>query len=155
MSAATGGSAGAAPGKKGGDGGPAAGGGAPSAPLTPGRIGIYALLFVAGVLVAFAGTLVQAAWFPGGLVLALGGVTGLFYGGARATGTAAGVLVPGAAWLLTVFLLLSDVRPEGDFLFAAGAGTYAFLLGGTLAAVICATVAQMRAAGARYGRVGG
>ncbi|MCF3174620.1 hypothetical protein IPZ61_14970 [Streptomyces sioyaensis] len=124
-------------------------------PLTGGRAGTYVLLLVGGVLVAFAGTLVQAAWFPGGLLLALAGVGGLFYGGGRATGTPAGVLVPGAAWLVTVFLLLGDVRPEGDFLFGAGLGSYIFLLGGILVAVICATAAQMRVAGVRYGRVGG
>ncbi|MFE3883598.1 DUF6113 family protein [Streptomyces lydicus] len=130
-------------------------GAALAAPLTPGRVGIYVLLLVTGVLVAFAGTLVQAAWFPGGLVLALAGVGGLFYGGVRATGTSAGVLVPGGAWLVTVFLLLSNVRPEGDFLFGAGVGSYIFLLGGILVAVICATAAQMRTTAARYGRVGG
>lgn len=124
-------------------------------PLTGGRAGTYGLLLVTGVLVAVAGTLVQAAWFPGGLLLALGGVGALFYGGGRATGTPAGVLVPGAAWLVTVFLLLSDVRPEGDFLFGAGLGSYLFLLGGILVAVICATAAQMRVAGVRHGRVGG
>ncbi|MFD5737946.1 DUF6113 family protein [Streptomyces sioyaensis] len=132
---------------------PAADAGVP--PLTGGRASTYVLLLVAGVLVAFAGTLVQAAWFPGGLLLALAGVGGLFYGGGRATGTPAGVLVPGAAWLVTVFLLLGDVRPEGDFLFGAGLGSYIFLLGGILVAVICATAAQMRVAGVRYGRVGG
>ncbi|MFG2527518.1 DUF6113 family protein [Streptomyces sp. NPDC048516] len=130
-------------------------GAALTAPLTPGRVGMYVLLLVAGVVVAFAGTLVQAAWFPGGLVLALAGVGGLFYGGVRATGTSAGVLVPGGAWLVTVFLLLGNVRPEGDFLFGAGVGSYIFLLGGILVAVICATAAQMRTTGARYGRVGG
>ncbi|WP_327704742.1 DUF6113 family protein [Streptomyces decoyicus] len=130
-------------------------GAALTAPLTPGRVGIYVLLLVAGVLVAFAGTLVQAAWFPGGLVLALAGVGGLFYGGGRATGTSAGVLLPGAAWLVTVFLLLSNVRPEGDFFFGAGLGSYIFLLGGILVAVICATAARVGATGVRYGRVGG
>ncbi|MFD8547986.1 DUF6113 family protein [Streptomyces sp. NPDC059649] len=132
-------------------GAPAAG----PAPLTPGRIGIYVLLLVAGVLVGLAGTLVQAAWFPGGLVLALAAVGGLFYGGTRASGTTAGALVPGAAWLVTVFVLLSDVRPEGDFLFGPGVGSYVFLLGGIVVAVICATAAQMRTMGARPGRVGG
>jgi|GEM_PF-2512796 len=130
-------------------------GSVPAAPLTAGRVGIYVLLLVAGVLVAGAGTLVQAAWFPGGLVLALAGVGGLFYGGGRATGTSAGVLVPGAAWLVTVFLLLSNVRPEGDFLFGAGLGSYIFLLGGIVVAVICATAQQMRPTGVRPGRVGG
>ncbi|MFE6689479.1 DUF6113 family protein [Streptomyces sp. NPDC057743] len=131
-------------------------GGAPaSAPLTPGRVGTYVLLLVAGVLVALAGTLVQAAWFPGGLLLALAGIGALFYGGSRATGTAGGVLVPGAAWLVTVFLLISDVRPEGDFLFGPGLGSYAFLLGGIVIAVICATAHQFRATAAPRGRVGG
>ncbi|WP_328384775.1 DUF6113 family protein [Streptomyces sp. NBC_00400] len=167
--AASGGKSGAGSGKgqrsrAGSGGAPGARSGAPvvpragaalTAPLTPGRVGIYVLLLVTGVLVAFAGTLVQAAWFPGGLVLALAGVGGLFYGGVRATGTSAGVLVPGGAWLVTVFLLLSNVRPEGDFLFGAGIGSYIFLLGGILVAVICATAAQMRTTGARYGRVGG
>ncbi|MFE3646380.1 DUF6113 family protein [Streptomyces sp. NPDC059101] len=128
---------------------------APGAPLTPGRVGLYVLLLVVAVLVALAGTLLQAAWFPGGLLLALAGLGGLFYGGARATGTAGGVLVPGAAWLVTVFLLLSDVRPEGDFLFGPGLGSYAFLLGGIVIAVICATGNQLRAAGVPRGRVGG
>ncbi|MFF3540880.1 DUF6113 family protein [Streptomyces platensis] len=131
------------------------GGSVPAAPLTVGRVGIYVLLLVAGVLVAGAGTLVQAAWFPGGLALALAGVGGLFYGGGRATGTSAGVLVPGAAWLVTVFLLLSNVRPEGDFLFGAGLGSYIFLLGGIAVAVICATAKQMRPTGVPPGRVGG
>ncbi|MGW8399668.1 DUF6113 family protein [Streptomyces lydicus] len=126
-----------------------------AAPLTAGRIGVYLLLLLAGVLVACAGTLVQAAWFPGGLVLALCGVGGLFYGGAAATGTPAGVLLPGAAWLVTVFLLLSQVRPEGDFLFGPGAGSYVFLLGGILIAVICATATQRRMMGVQAGRVGG
>ncbi|GAB7031227.1 DUF6113 family protein [Streptomyces sp. NPDC021749] len=148
--AASGGGSGARP-RSGAPAAPAAG----PAPLTGGRIGIYVLLLVAGVLVALAGTLVQAAWFPGGLVLALAAVGGLFYGGTRASGTTAGALVPGAAWLVTVFLLLSDVRPEGDFLFGPGAGSYVFLLGGILVAVICATAAQMRTMGARPGRVGG
>ncbi|MGD3107819.1 DUF6113 family protein [Streptomyces sp. YGL11-2] len=150
-SRAAGGAAGTGP------GGPVAPGAgpAPVAPLTPGRVGIYVLLLVTGVLVALAGTLLQAAWFPGGLALALAGLGGLFYGGARATGTTAGVLVPGAAWLVTVFLLLSDTRPEGDFLFGPGLGSYIFLLGGIAIAVICATGAQMRAMAAPRGRVGG
>ncbi|MFJ5676657.1 DUF6113 family protein [Streptomyces sp. NPDC093097] len=142
----------------------AAGGGTPAAPptgpaagapLSPGRVGTYVLLLVTGVLVALAGTLVQAAWFPGGLLLALAGTGGLFYGGAKATGTASGVLVPGAAWLVTVFLLLSDVRPEGDFLFGPGLGSYAFLLGGLVIAVICATAHQLRTTAVPHGRVGG
>ncbi|MFF9477593.1 DUF6113 family protein [Streptomyces sp. NPDC014733] len=135
--------------------GPGAGGGAVAAmarPVTPGRIALYVLLLIGGVLVAPAGALLQAAWFPGGLLLALAGLTGLLYGGGRATETVSGVLVPGAAWLVTVFLLLGTTRPEGDFLFGAGLGSYLFLLGGILVAVICATVAQRRALGAPPGR---
>ncbi|WP_241779933.1 DUF6113 family protein [Streptomyces natalensis] len=131
---------------------PAAG---PSAPVTPGRIGLYVLLLVTGVLVAVAGTLVQAAWFPGGLLLALAAAAGLFHGGATATGTLAGALIPGAGWLVAVFILLSQVRPEGDFLFGAGTSSYLFLAGGLAVAVICATVAQRRAVGVPHGRVGG
>ncbi|TJZ45281.1 hypothetical protein FCH28_28450 [Streptomyces piniterrae] len=152
--AGSGGASGARPGVGGAAAaaGPASG---LSAPLTLGRIGMYVLLLVAGVLVALAGTLVQGAWSPGGLLLALAGTGGLFYGGVTATRTAAGVLVPGAAWLVTVFLLVSDARPEGDFLFPAALGSYLFLCGGIVVGVICATVAQMRATGATRGRVGG
>ncbi|MFE7610706.1 MULTISPECIES: DUF6113 family protein [Streptomyces] len=128
---------------------------APAPRSTPARVGTYALLLITGVLVAIAGALVQAAWFPGGLALALLALGGLFHGGALATGTTAGALVPGAAWLVTVFLLISDTRPEGDFLFGAGTGSYVFLVGGIVVAVICTTAAQMRATGASPGRVGG
>lgn len=128
---------------------------AAGAPLTPGRVGLYLLLLIGGVLVAPAGTLVQAAWFPGGLLLALLGLGGLLHGGGLATRTTAGVLMPGAAWLVTVFLLLGSPRPEGDFLFGAGLGSYLYLLGGMVVAVICATAAQRRAMGVRRGGVGG
>ncbi|MGW7557071.1 DUF6113 family protein, partial [Streptomyces rimosus] len=114
----------------------------------------YVLLLVLGAVVAIAGGLVQAAWFPGGLLLALAGAGGLFYGGARALGRTGGVLAPGAGWLVTV-ILLSDSRPEGDFLFGAAPGTYVFLVGGIALAVICATGAQMRANGAQAARLGG
>ncbi|MFG2209861.1 DUF6113 family protein [Streptomyces sp. NPDC048638] len=126
-----------------------------SAPVTPGRVGLYVLLLVASVLVTIAGTLVQAAWFPGGLLLALAGIGGLFYGGATATGTLAGALVPGAGWLVTLVVLLGAIRPEGDFLFGAGVSSTLFLGGGGLLAVICATVALRRAPGVPHGRVGG
>ncbi|MFH8593648.1 DUF6113 family protein [Streptomyces rimosus] len=125
-----------------------------AAPLSPGRVAGYVLLLVLGAVVAIAGGLVQAAWFPGGLLLALAGAGGLFYGGARALGRTGGVLAPGAGWLVTV-ILLSDSRPEGDFLFGASPGTYVFLVGGIALAVICATGAQMRANGAQAARLGG
>ncbi|WP_032916855.1 DUF6113 family protein [Streptomyces rimosus] len=152
----TGTAAAAGGGRKAADGGTA--GRAPgtglAAPLSPGRVAAYVLLLVLGAVVAVAGGLVQAAWFPGGLLLALAGAGGLFYGGARALGRTGGVLAPGAGWLVTV-ILLSDSRPEGDFLFGAGPGTYVFLVGGIALAVICATGSQMRANGAQAARLGG
>ncbi|HZG03431.1 MAG TPA: DUF6113 family protein [Streptomyces sp.] len=105
-----------------------------------GRIAAYAVLAVLGGVVALAGALVQAGWFPLGLLLALGGAVALFYGGARLTRTKVGAAAPAGGWMLAV-LLLTTTRAEGDFLFGTGAGTYVFLLGGMFAAVMCATVA--------------
>nr|WP_189147226.1 DUF6113 family protein [Streptomyces lacrimifluminis] len=107
----------------------------------PGRAAGYLGLFALGVVVGAAGGLLQAAWFPGGLLLALGGAAGLFLGGARAVGTRAGAVAPAAGWMVAVILLTAS-RPEGDFLFAAGVGSYLFLLGGMAVAVMCATLAR-------------
>ncbi|MBA4865726.1 hypothetical protein H1V43_31170 [Streptomyces sp. PSKA54] len=112
-------------------------------PPRPGRVGAYAGLLVLGALVGAAGALVQGAWFPGGLLLALAGAAGLFLGGARATGTRGGALASAAGWLVAV-ILLTATRPEGDFVFAAGSGSYLFLLGGIAVAVMCATLGQPR-----------
>ncbi|WP_245654538.1 DUF6113 family protein [Streptomyces violens] len=109
------------------------------------KAGLYALLVVLGVLVAVAGALVQGAWFPGGLLLALAGAAALFTGGARAAVSVVGALVPAAAWLVTV-IALSATRAEGDFVFGAGLGAYAFLLGGIAVAVICTTTSMGRPA---------
>ncbi|MFF2651181.1 DUF6113 family protein [Streptomyces sp. NPDC058045] len=120
----------------------------------PGRIAALAGLFVLGAVTAAAGTLVQAAWFPGGLLLALGGAAGVFLGGSRATGGRVGALAPAAGWLVSVILLTAS-RPEGDFFFSAGAGSYLFLLGGLVVAVMCATIwlpSPPAAPGARVGR---
>ncbi|WP_255952346.1 DUF6113 family protein [Streptomyces odontomachi] len=108
-------------------------------PPDPARIAAYLGLFVLGAVIGAAGALIQDAWFPGGLLLALAGAAGLFLGGERAIGTRAGAVAPGAGWLIAV-LLLTATRPEGDFLFGAGVGSYVFLLGGLAAAVICATL---------------
>lgn len=102
------------------------------------RIASYLVLGGLGAAVGAAGALVQDGWFPGGLLLALAGCTGLFVGGRTITGTRLGAVVPGAVWLVTV-MLLSTSRPEGDFLFTAGVGPYVYLLGGMLAAMVCAT----------------
>ncbi|HEX5569657.1 MAG TPA: DUF6113 family protein [Streptomyces sp.] len=107
-----------------------------------GRVAGYALLTALGGAVAVAGALVQAGWFPLGLLLALGGAVALFHGGARLTRTRLGAAAPAIGWTLTV-LLLSSARPEGDFLFGTGTGTQVFLLGGMFAAVICTTFAPV------------
>ncbi|MFC9292225.1 DUF6113 family protein [Streptomyces sp. NPDC057052] len=103
------------------------------------RIAAYLGLLLLGALTALAGALVQAGWFPGGLLLALAGAAGLFLGGARAVGSRAGAVAPAAGWMIAVVLLTAG-RPEGDFLFGAGGGSYLFLLGGMALAVICATI---------------
>lgn len=123
-------------------------------PLKPGRIALYALLLVVGAVVGIAGALLQSAWFPGGLLLALLGSTGLFYGGVRLTGTRGGAFAGGAGWLVAV-MLLTSTRPEGDFVFGAGVGSYLYLLGGMALAVMCATLglpAQPARPAARLGK---
>ena len=104
-----------------------------------GRAAVYAGLLLLGALTGLAGALVQAGWFPGGLLLALVGAAGLFVGGARAVGSRAGAVAPAAGWMISVILSTAG-RPEGDFLFGAGGGSYLFLLGGMALAVICATL---------------
>ncbi|WP_367870079.1 DUF6113 family protein, partial [Streptomyces aureus] len=54
------------------------------------------------VLVDDAGDVVQAAWLPVGLILALLATACLFYGGLRATGTQVGVVAGGVGWLVAV-----------------------------------------------------
>ncbi|WP_405857272.1 DUF6113 family protein [Streptomyces sp. NBC_00090] len=107
-----------------------------------GRYAWYAGLVVLGALVGTAGALVQAAWFPGGLLLALLASAGLFYGGMRATGTQVGVAAAGGGWLLAV-ILLSFGRPEGDGVFAGGIGELLFLFGGMAIAVMCTTLSRL------------
>lgn len=102
------------------------------------RTAVLLVLFVLGAVVAVGGALVQGGWFPGGLLLALLGAAGLFHGGARLAHGRAGAVAPAAGWVLAVILLTAS-RPEGDFLFGAGLGSYLFLLGGMAVAVMCAT----------------
>ncbi|MFM9370369.1 DUF6113 family protein [Streptomyces sp. Da 82-17] len=109
-------------------------------PLRPARLVAYVLLLAIGAVAGAAGALIQAAWFPGGLLLALLGAAGVCYGGGRATGSRGGGFAAGAGWLVAVILLTSS-RPEGDFVFGAGLGSYVYLLGGMAVAVMCATVA--------------
>lgn len=106
----------------------------------------YIALFLLGAVVGVAGALVQPAWFPGGLLLALAGEAGLCLGGGRAAGSRAGAVAPAGGWMIAVILLTAS-RPEGDFVFGTGATSYLFLLGGMAAAVICATLAPVRQPG--------
>jgi hypothetical protein len=110
-------------------------------PPGPGRIAAYVVLLVLGAIVGAAGALVQPGLFPGGLLLALAGSAGLFLAGGRVTGTRGGVLAGAAGWLIAVILLTTS-RPEGDFIFGAGLGSYLFLLGGIAVAVMCATLGR-------------
>ncbi len=110
-------------------------------------------LLVLGAVVGVAGALVQPAWFPGGLLLALAAEVGLLLGAARATGGRAGAVASAGGWMITVILLTAS-RPEGDFVFGAGAASYLFLLGGMAVAVICATLAPVRQPGGDGVRLG-
>ncbi|AQT74251.1 MULTISPECIES: DUF6113 family protein [Streptomyces] len=108
--------------------------------LTAGRIAGCLGLLVLGALTGVAGWLVVDLWFPGGLLLALLALFGLFLGGRIALGTALGVGGGAVGWFLA-YVMLGVPRPEGDFLLSSsGIGMYAYLLGGTVLAVMCATV---------------
>ncbi|WP_030764755.1 MULTISPECIES: DUF6113 family protein [unclassified Streptomyces] len=105
-----------------------------------GRIAGCLGMLVAGALTGAAGWLVVDLWFPGGLLLALLAVFGLFLGGRIALGTGYGVGGAVAGWFLS-YVMLSVPRPEGDFLLgSSGIGVYVYLLGGTVLAVMCATM---------------
>ncbi|MFI2346822.1 DUF6113 family protein [Streptomyces sp. NPDC019443] len=119
----------------------------------PGRIAAYLGLAVLGALVGIAGSLVQGAWFPGGLVLALLAAVGLFYGSLRATETQLGVVAPAVGWLVAI-VLLSIGRPEGDGAFSAGIGPLVYMLGGMAVAVMCATMSRPAQPGGGPGRLG-
>lgn len=123
-------------------------------PPRPGRIAAYLALAVLGAVVGAAGSLVQAAWFPGGLALALLASAGLFLGSLRATSTQLGVASSAVGWLMAI-VLLSTGRPEGDAMFGAGIGPLVFMLGGMAIAVMCATMSRLPQPGGEPGRLGG
>lgn len=106
-----------------------------------------------GALVGIAGSLVQGAWLPAGLVLALLATAGLFYGALLLTRTQLGVLAPAIGWLLAI-VALSVGRPEGDGMFGAGVGPLVFMLGGMAIAVMCATLPRLAQPGGDPGRLG-
>ncbi|MFF2196974.1 DUF6113 family protein [Streptomyces sp. NPDC058157] len=108
--------------------------------LTAGRIAALLGLLVAGTATGLAGWLVVDLWFPAGLVLGVLALLGLFLGARIALGGGLGVGVAAAGWFLS-YVLLGVPRPEGDFLLgSSGMGMYAYLLGGSAVAVICATM---------------
>src|SRR5215470_18953689 len=92
----------------------------------PGRIAAHIGLLVLGAVVGIAGSLLQGAWFPGGLVLALLATAAVFVGGREVTGSVSGLGAAAAGWLVSV-ILLSMGRPEGDGAFAAGVGPFVYL----------------------------
>lgn len=114
-------------------------------PVTLGRVLAYVAAVVLGALVGSAGSLVQAAWSPGGMLLALAAVGALCYGAGVATGGRGGGFAAGGGWLLAV-LVVSFNRPEGDFVFISGLGPQLFIFGGMLIAVICTTLPRLVAA---------
>lgn len=124
----------------------------PKAPR-PGRVAAHLALVVLGAVVGAAGSLVQAAWFPGGLALALLASAGLFLGSSRATGTQLGVVSPAVGWLAAI-VVLSTGRPEGDAMFGAGIGPLVYMLGGLSVAVMCATMSRSPQPGGGPGRLG-
>ncbi|MEU8629242.1 DUF6113 family protein [Streptomyces sp. NPDC048669] len=124
-----------------------------AAPLNPRRIAALLGLAVLGAVVGIAGTLVQSAWFPGGLLLTLLASGGLFYGGRVLMGTQPGALAPAAGWLVSVIVLLGG-RPEGDYVFGDELGLALFMLGGMVVAVICATMSRAPRPGADSVRPG-
>ncbi|MFF7185400.1 DUF6113 family protein [Streptomyces sp. NPDC008222] len=120
---------------------------------SPKRVAAYLGLLVLGAATGVAGALVQGGLFPGGLLLALAGAAGLYVGGALATGTRAGAIAPAVGWMIAVVLLTAS-RPEGDFVFGAGIGSYLFLIGGMALTVICATLTPGRQTGGPDARLG-
>ncbi|MER5863949.1 DUF6113 family protein [Kitasatospora sp. NPDC002040] len=108
-------------------------------PSRGGRVVAYVLLFLLGALVSLCGGFVQTLWAPAGLLLALAASVAVFYGGLRVTGTKLGAGVPLAGWFLVLMVLMAP-RPEGDFVFAAGFTSYAYLFLGAVGGVICATL---------------
>ncbi|MER6651712.1 MULTISPECIES: DUF6113 family protein [Streptomyces] len=124
-----------------------------AAPPNPRRIPLYVGLAVLGAAVGLAGTLVQAALFPGGLLLALAASAGLFHGGRVLTRTQLGALVPAVGWFIAVIVLLGG-RPEGDYVFGEEIGLALFMLGGMAVAVICATMSRLPYSANDTGRSG-
>ncbi|MFF8842789.1 DUF6113 family protein [Streptomyces sp. NPDC015127] len=126
----------------------------PARPPRPGRALAHLGLALLGAVVGIAGSLVQGALMPGGLVLALAATAALFYGALRVTGGQLGVAAAATGWLLAI-VVLSVGRPEGDAMFASGIGPLVYMLGGMASAVICATMSRLPRPGGGPGGLGG
>ncbi|MFC7220001.1 DUF6113 family protein [Streptomyces polyrhachis] len=120
--------------------------------MTAPRLLALAGLALLGLLTGAAGVLVQAAWFPWGLLLSVLGIGGLCFGGVLAVRTRGGGFAPAAGWLVAVLLLMTT-RPEGDYLVGAAGSSYLFLLGGIAAAVICTTAPPVETPSLKAGRL--
>ncbi|MFD4655150.1 DUF6113 family protein [Kitasatospora sp. NPDC058444] len=112
---------------------------AESQPPRAARIATYVLFFLLGAAVSVCGSFVQALWPPVGVLLALAATAATFYGGLRVTGTRLGAGVPAAGWFLAMLLLIVP-RPEGDNVLWSNATSLAWLFGGSVLGVICATL---------------
>lgn len=102
-------------------------------------IALFLLLVLLGAAVGLAGGLVLGAWPPAGLLLALVATAACFLGARIALRGPLGVGAAGLGWLAVLVVFLTP-RPEGDNLYAPATGTYVFMVGGILAAVMCATL---------------
>lgn len=98
------------------------------------------VLALAGLLLGAAGSFAQATRLavagvelPVGLVVVLALNAAVFVGGARLLRRRLGAAAPALGWFAAV-LLLSSRRPEGDLVLPADAGSYTYLLLGTILA---------------------
>ncbi|NUU25283.1 MAG: hypothetical protein HOV68_27835 [Streptomycetaceae bacterium] len=102
------------------------------------RIAAYVLLFGLGCAVGGIGAFAQAAYQPGGLLLALAGAAGLFAAGGMLMRSKAGAVAPVAGWLIVVFYLAAAPRPEGDWVLTGRYTSYLFLFGGSIISAMVA-----------------
>lgn len=96
-------------------------------------------LFALGAVVGLVGGLLKRPGSPADCCSRCWARPGSSWGvhGRRTAGR--GPLHRPCGWMISV-VLLTSTRPEGDFLFGAGVGSYLFLLGGMAVAVMCATL---------------
>ncbi|WP_328968672.1 DUF6113 family protein [Streptomyces sp. NBC_00239] len=100
---------------------------------------LFLLLLLVGALTGIAGGLVVGAWPPFGAALCLLATACCFLGGRIAMRGSLGVAATALGWFAVLMVFVSP-RPEGDNLYAATTGTYVYMLGGIVAAVMCATL---------------